>query len=125
MKRNEILNMPAGKEMDTLIVGIMGWVEIDKAINYRADMGIRWASQFDGVWKFGPGLAYLWQPSMEIHDAWEVVEKLQTSPRSWNIMLDGWGDNKKYCVEILGEPVYTIADTAPLAICRAALLVRK
>jgi hypothetical protein len=58
MNRDEILRLPAGREMDKLIVPFMRWEQIDKAIHYNASMGIRWADQSDGVWKFEPGRAY-------------------------------------------------------------------
>jgi ABA sandwich protein len=147
MTRDEILNMPAGKEMDRLVVDIMEWEQIDKAIHYDVSMGIRWAWQSDGVWKFEPGLAHLWSPSNEIHDAWEVAEKIQRLENEANGIFglelvslnngyaasfaDAWGEDEKMPIDEPLDPWYqrpdvkgvAHADTAPLAICRAALLV--
>lgn len=117
MTRDEILAMPAGREMDMLMIDVMGGEVIDKAIHFDVSMGIRYAIQDDGVWKFEPGLGWLWSPSTDITAAWQVVEKLKGSrgfalyssvPAGWMANFDGMA--------------VASADTAPLSICRAALL---
>jgi ABA sandwich protein len=122
LTRDEILNMPAGREMDILMIDIVGGGLIDKAIHYNASMGIRYAIQDDGVWKFQPGLAWLWSTSTEIAAAWEVVDKF------YSMKLDKYSNGSEWRCYIVGEKDgknadgNSIADTAPLAICRAALL---
>jgi len=96
MTRDEILNMPAGREMDALV---------SKKI-------------------FGIPKSEIWlnvfQPSTSIASAWKVVEKY--------LFQIHRGASGYLCVlmtpeEIEGQDVFEAsADTAPLAICRAALL---
>jgi hypothetical protein len=60
---------------------------------------------------------YLWEPSVDMSDAWEVAERFGV--QQLNKRDDGWrvwvGIDKKW------ESVD--AETAPLAICKAALKV--
>ena len=113
MNPNEVQRMPASIEMDRLIAQKMGWTGIDKAINYNASMGIRYTLQSDGVWKFQPGLAWLLSPSTDIMAVWEVVEKLHDFEINRHHVY--W-----ICSFKGNEPVQ--GKTAPLAICRAALI---
>ena len=112
MTRDEILAMPAGREMKELIAElVMGW-----------ERSVIWV---DGVRKsalVGPiGIDYYDQfpewPT-DIAAAWEVVEKL-IEPHNCDCdlttVVQGWR-----CV-FFGDYSST-AETAPLAICRAALL---
>lgn len=130
MTREEIMNMPAGREMDRLVVDLMGWEQIDKAIHYRADMGIRWAYQDDGVWKFQPGLAWLWSPSKDIAAAWEVVEKMQENPdpQKRTLHMVVYPYSRTYATFDHGAFLHDEFVEAngeyhtPLAICRAARL---
>src|SRR5688500_14045184 len=120
MVKAEILTMPAGIDMDRLIMRLMPWPELDKAINYDARLGTAWANQDDGIWKFEPGLAHLWTPSAEIHDAWDVVEQF------YSMKLDKYSGGGEWRVYLVTQrydknvDANAIADTAPLAICRAA-----
>ena len=96
MTREEILNMPAGREMDSLIAKFV--MKVD--------------SPHD-VYKF----------STDIADAWEVVKKLELFSKYCFYGSDAdelWTVHSwKY-----GKPHFTGIEsrTAPLAICRAALL---
>jgi hypothetical protein len=117
MTRDEIENMPAGREMDVLMIDVMSGELIDLAIHFDASMGIRYAIQDDGVWKFEPGLAWLWSPSTDITAAWQVVEKL----KAIKPILNYEPHPNKWYMRFNGGEFYS-ADTAPLAICRAALI---
>jgi len=95
MTRDEILNMKAGRGMDALIA-----THFTKFEHYQ------------GEWWWQDGtLDELPDYSTNIYDAWNILERF-----------------KEVCVEYdHGEYIVTIvsqvhAKTAPLAICRAALL---
>jgi len=97
MTRDEILNMPAGEMMDKLI-----------CVNLFPHKN--------------PEYWDLLKYSTDIAAAWEVVEKMSYSFHV-EIMSDingmAWGCDFK------DDPLHTtlcVAETAPLAICRAALL---
>ena len=97
MTRDEILNIPAGRVLDALV---------DKYI-------IKLAYEFPaGMWN---GLHTY---STDIAAAWQVVEKMQ----SFELEMDYQG-SWRACVNFPGEEWYSsIGDTAPITICRAALL---
>ena len=110
--------MPAGREMDALVAEkVMGW-RLDASCGYSTWMGgkadsrgMRWT--IDG-----------WKPSADIAAAWGVVEKVREEFRYVSVTAgNGWScsawDVEK--AKRLRE-VHAFADTAPLAICRAALL---
>jgi hypothetical protein len=121
MIREEILNMPAGKEMDALIgEKVMGWHLIPDEYT-DDDEGIKhWAQMW--LDKDNKLMHNKYSPSTDISFAWEVVEKIKEKGRLYLIVSDDIG----YKAEILlNDPVpMAIAecDTAPLAICRSALL---
>lgn len=97
LTREQILNMPAGSEMDSLITTHIFCV--------------------DGFWH---GIKPY---STNISAAWDVVEKLL---QKYSVYIEG-KDNEWFCdIEPLDEHVClefnTTAPTAPLAICHAALL---
>ena len=100
MTREEILNMPAGREMDALIAKFV--MKVD--------------SPHD-VCKF----------STDIADAWTVVEKMKSKHfRIYYKSVPFHKDDKEpigWMCSVSGfEFMPEHADTAPLAICRAALL---
>ena len=115
MTRDEILNMPAGREMDAILM--------EKLFEYS------WDSSFKGgAWRHADGSCYLQQLlprfSTDIAAAWEVVEKLcdetgcdivKVCKRDPELLRGDWSCNFGRGFEAFGE-------TAPLAICRAALL---
>ena len=111
--------MSAGRELDAMVAEkVMGWTMAP-----------------DGCWVIvthndpddglGPRQAdETWSPSRDISAAWDVFERL--SDRLPCIMLNQPNDNhpREWCVEWFdGEQTLDIvtADTAPLAICLAAL----
>lgn len=94
MTRDKILNMPAGREMDV-------------TVGYHA-MGL-----------VAPPEIYP-EYSTDIVAAWEVMEKMKfhLSPFGGNKGLWMCYDNHDLNV----AEIITVAETAPLSICRAALL---
>lgn len=114
----DIDTMPAGREMDALVAEMMGisprvWLETDCACAYCGQQarwcGTRaWCSQCS-EWRHCPYKEY----SDEIDPAWEVVEKM--SP--FIELVRGGAD----WVVIVPDRAEVQAETAPLAICRAAL----
>ena len=123
-RKNKILNMEAhmeaGEELDALMAEkVMGW-ERGKSIGKDV-----WCKGRNVICYF-----HAWKPSTSILSAWEVVQKLAVEPFAWHIeslnLTNGrvvwwacyWGDGKA------GEILDYSADapTAPLAICRTALL---
>lgn len=105
------------REIDRLVAEkVMGWIpqrEIQDRILY--------------VLQDGTHVALGWNPTVNISDAWQVVEKLrETSVFS---LHDAWdeGDNKIFCADFEYNDGYHVvnhyeyAKSAPLAICLAAL----
>lgn len=130
MTRDEILNMPAGREMDALI-----WLSLnDKPLD------ILTCRHIDGDVQPHAGypLGHISPPcySTDISSAWEVVEKIVENfkcdvsianrssgndcPRIYVCRIQ-YGTLEYDNPDLL---LYVVADTAPLAICRAALLAK-
>ena len=117
MTREEILRMPAGREMDVLVAKkIMGC----KAVMNRHGFPFCECAehQHSGYSEEDDAFPLLLCYSDEISAAWFVVERL-TDSESLNdcelrTSIRGWR------CDFGGE--YVNAETAPLAICRAALL---
>jgi hypothetical protein len=116
MTHDEILNMSAGKEMDALIAqDLMGWIYYD-GWNHPL------ANEVQGE---------LPSYSTDIAAAWEVVKKIgENKHRQWYLCTNFSAEfgNQIYAeiFERMDESEFTIcsatAETAPLAICRAALI---
>jgi hypothetical protein len=100
MTRDEILKMEAGREMDALVAEKI----------------------FNGQWLYKNIPENLPKFSASISAAWEVVERLiKHNPLSLDYLVDennvlGWQANFRMGYNVAFAP------TAPLAICRAALL---
>jgi hypothetical protein len=112
MTRDEIENTPAGKEMDALIAREIFGMTIDKT--FKGEWVVN-PSYYVG--SLGESRARGWAPkpySTDIAAAWEVVEKKLVGMHLGFILTDMW--------ELTWGEIGVIADTAPLAICRAALL---
>ena len=119
MTRDEILTMPAGREMDALIGDFVLVLTVDPTrCPYCA--GDLWQGKDRSRctncsrWLYSPYKQY----SDEIESAWEVVEKMKFI--SLNRHAVYWichFDDGQYEDIAQGE-------TAPLAICRAALLTK-
>lgn len=111
MTRDEILAMPAGREMNALIV--------EKVMKWNVKVTLK-----DYVIEYP-------RYSTDIAAAWQVIEKLAHEPYSWDIksvnLIGGklnwfvcyWGDGSKPGTIL---DWYTYCDSLPLAICRVALL---
>ena len=88
--------MKLGPELDRLIAEkVMGW---------PAD---EWHQSCNDCTK--------WSPSTNIAHAWEVVEKLR------NIMVGPWTHGRWAACAMQDGDWFSVADTAPHAICLAAL----
>ena len=120
--------MKAGRELDALIAEkVMGWSSQADGLYWdtgnhrtrlvlgsiiakkRKEMGLENAQDF------------VFAPSTNIADAWEVVEKFVTADHrdGYDVQLSARSDGWMCCI-FPYEPVEG-ADTAPLAICLAAL----
>lgn len=132
MTRDEILNMPAGREMDALIAEkVMG----KRVFCANEELGgiVSGSIVRQGVWQMcEDGAMYddrtvyaesIPHYSEGIAAAWEVVEKMQTidAERPTEILRLPSVDNK-WRVRFTTQIFPGWGDTAPLAICRAALL---
>lgn len=111
MTRDEILNLPAGRELDALIS-----VQL---------FGVREFLDEDDAYYLGENQMPVRLPdySTDIAAAWEVVEKLKNvSGATIGVRVH---PTAGYSINVyqLGMNYWPTADTAPLAICRAALLV--
>lgn len=111
MTREEILALPAGPELDALVAKfVMDFKEINPQASepywVRPDGRCQFMAEF--------------RPSMDIAAAWEVAEKLARRNQvsvGYSPILKEWAANFTD-----DDEDSQWADTAPLAICRAALL---
>jgi hypothetical protein len=121
MTKDEIMNMSAGQEMDTLVA--------EKVMKFHLDYEFADMLGAPTVKELGDkydewGLLPLY--STEIDAAWEVVEKLKDR---WGIVNIEYSHSAPIARErwtayfdIDFDGFMGFGDTAPLAICRAALL---
>lgn len=124
--------MKAGRELDTLVAEkVMGWEATADGLYWdarqkrtRLVLGSAIAKKREemGI-ENGPG--FVFAPSADIAAAWEVVEKLVSTPGPngdhHSVQVDYSGDAVVVIDENEDWQVSAIADTAPLAICLAAL----
>jgi hypothetical protein len=118
MTRDEILNMPAGYEMNKLIAEHIFGMRIEE--NHGLAGGFYWVG--NGV-QFGDmRVQNVPDYSTDIEAAWKVVEKMvrfsitiESFPKG--VLCRFFGAGQTTAGDAVGW-----ADTAPLAICRAALL---
>lgn len=97
MKREEIAKMPAGREMDALVM--------------------EWVTKFTVNDNF-----YIPHYSTDISAAWQVVDKMKERGLGFAIHCgENWRPIALFDKEE-SENDWIGAETAPLAICRAALL---
>ena len=132
-KTIDIDTMPAGREMDALVAEFMGWMIypfdehrgnhewLDNLSNYP------YLTDQHGyylLWRKPKEDGERWSPSTFIAAAWEVVEKLFRT--GWNVSVDT--DLLGFCATVWNEDdgqYFNCANTAPLAICRAAWKARR
>lgn len=159
MTRDDILAMPAGRELDALVAEkAMGWRWWAWSKNERDDDGKRrervvrglrgpefpgprweeWAKdggkvlrladgseQLERIQGFGDAMSLPIIPeySTDIAAAWKVALKVSDEYRLPFFCVKRLG-KKKFQADLTGEPDFVASGrTAPLAICRAALLV--
>jgi len=112
MTKDEILRLEAGRELDALVA--------EKVMDYkRGDVAGQevWATKEpEGMLIRFVGDDFM--PSKEIGHAWQVVEKMSKRDTVYIYLYEGG------CSILHGfyQEKLASADTAPLAICRAALL---
>ncbi len=112
--------MPAGYDIDRLVAEkVMGWRTEETSATGDGDCRVLQVYP-NGKWR---GSSFV--PSRYIAHAWEVVEKMPPTrgPRadSFAIMRTGEGWTAGYHDGESFDNDCASADTAPLAICRAAL----
>jgi hypothetical protein len=119
MRYDEIITMPEGEELDALIAErVMGWhiaEEHGRKAWYSADGRYQRGMKNGDYFEDDEDLHLLnWHPSQSILWAWEVVEKLTLS-------VVPYEDGRWHAAD--GKGIVAYGETAPLAICRAALLI--
>lgn len=129
MKRDKILNLPAGRDMDVLIAKkVMGWKKLDKRTFWEDFASTNW--NMAGSWTGRPPgypsdkLAEVPQYSRNITWAWKVRDAMEARGHTF-ALEDGCIPEWSAAFYLKGDPlvwVHCAADEAPLAICRAALL---
>jgi hypothetical protein len=103
VNRDEILNMPAGRELDALIA--------------ERVMGLKVDRRNDGTPHY-----LTWTPySTDMSAAWEIVRAMEEK-REWFKLGNVIPNSDAIVYEASFGDAYACEDTAPLAICRAALL---
>lgn len=119
MEQNEVLNKlgVAGRELDALIAEKVMGLKVD--YEFEGFGGLRVPSLVDKYDEWG----YLPDYSTDISAAWQVVEKF------YSMKLDKYSNGQEWRCYLVGvrdgknADATGVADTAPLAVCRAALLV--
>lgn len=123
LTREQIQSMPAGRELDELVKKyVMGWEKVEN--NNLTEPLTDWYETKDGIRYNVTSKAWTFNPSREIKATWEVVEKLHETG-GCDIGCYGKGEYKWFSVETHSPKwgsVKQTAETAPLAICKAALL---
>lgn len=113
----EVDKLEAGDELDAMIAErVMGWA---CPTGYNYWMTLHGGGTFDLH-----ALKANWHPSISIATAWEVVTKL-AAERMVKLYNEGAGGQWywEFFIWTKGSHVKARAETAPLAICRAALLL--
>lgn len=120
--------MGAGRDLDNLIAGrVMGWKPRKTLktppgfVELVADVYTWWTP--DGSMQ--TDWDYEW--SNDIHCAWLVVERMHTEHKdclALSYAIHDCSATMKWQAVFRHSNVFAIADTAPLAICRAALKAR-
>lgn len=130
MTRDEILNMPAGREIDNFVAEkVMGWhIATDQFGSDWVDSENRYqhkvsSDDYDDDENFH---LIAWHPSESIMWAWEVVDEMKKRGR--NFQMIQYAYNRTYATfeNGLDSDNWTEANgegCTPLAICRAALLI--
>ena len=120
LTREQVLAMPAGRELDALVAErVMGWTRVEE---YRTRLGKDWHG-------FRPGEDYyhsLYRYSTDIAAAWEVLGRFPPTAEGFTLALGQWGGSGEWRF-VWGRhgdwDNILYAEAAPLAICRAALVM--
>jgi hypothetical protein len=113
MTRDEVLNMLAGDEIDSLIAHkIMGYVNGRK--DYESENGYKWWTI--DIPHYSDDISAAWEVVVEMEDKWFWFELSNVVPGSGDTIVY----EAKFSKE--GKDSYTCQDKAPLAICISALL---
>jgi len=128
MEAVNVSEVLAGPELDIVMAEVvMRW-----KLLRTTESGAGWFENGDGdeifVGRKRPmSLLRPWTPSTSIETAWEIVEKMRAD--GWYFQLDddagGYGPWRAEFSKASEDPTLACATTAPLAICRAALLFHK
>lgn len=113
MTPDDILNMPAGEDIDAMVHRVVFGNKVDKIVLVEDPSKYYYSSKTE-----------IKHYSTDIAAAWEVVEKIHLMVRP-SVLSGQWVAMKFERVYLSGkwEGVGEVtSDTAPLAICRAALL---
>jgi hypothetical protein len=106
-------DMQAGQEMDRLVAEATGWARW-QTVNGRNAFPVATDTLHDE-----------WQPSTNIAHAFEVLARLSELDGHWLAMM--WDQGASWAVELEAQREgfkdvgRTVAETLPLAICRASL----
>lgn len=118
LSREQVLAMEAGAEIDGLVAErVMGWDRISGSEFRRPDGSVAETVEQPFPHQIQPP----WRPSTDIVAAWWVVEKCAVTPGAGWPKIEAAEFSGKAWKCCLGMASST-APTAPLAICRAALL---
>lgn len=123
MNRDEILNMPAGYEINKLVaINVMGWALVN---NHGAAGGKFWIGHGGSFGDISE--MYLPDFSGDMNVAWSAIEKLKVSGfEAWLMNEQVYKDfpGQVYACKLYGKGIvcFCLGETMPLAICRAALL---
>jgi len=118
----DVREMKAGRELDNLIAEfVMGAIDKDFDEIYTNEWRFK---RENGTWF--PSCHY----STEISAAWEIVEKLKLTVHptfgGWNVAnCNASGSGETSWVGITNHQKWVYAETAPEAICKAALLAKE
>jgi hypothetical protein len=123
----KVSEMPAGRELDALVAEkVMGWTLCDRVAMGWGDGPPVFATGEDPYDDTARPSRQDWRPSEDIAAAWEVVENWRNRCNGEGVVLLSWHSEEWVCeLGIWGVESgfrHAPADTAPLAICRAALL---
>jgi hypothetical protein len=111
MTREEVLDMPAGREMDVLIAeNVMGWAEIREE-KYQGERVVAGRPPSETRLSFVPFY------STDIAAAWEVIEKFDFMK-----LTKSFGVKGVVWIVKMSDGTEVFENSASLAICRAALL---
>lgn len=138
MTREDILALPAGPELDCLLAErVMGWRRLGCWANYLPSMGVvfglgeRWHSVFPDpakVYYRDGDTGRLWEPSASADDALRAADAL--AARGAHLTLEDWRGLTHapapwaalFDLSDGHDTGHAVGETAPHAICLAALL---